>query len=171
MRIRIGEAYIQSVANLRTDNQINQQPSLSEKTGSKYSALSRSPMIKVSINGVGGSQGFSNYRDFEALLPGLPSPSIFHLVEYNPGAFDENYPNFIPPDPNFGTLDDFRYLIDAAHQYGLLVRPYSNPTWWDDTLPTVLKQLPPLTINDIAVLDKNGNPLCETYNGNAGFVT
>ncbi|MCF6172164.1 MAG: DUF6259 domain-containing protein, partial [Bacteroidales bacterium] len=170
MRIRIGETHSQSIADLRTDNQINQLPSLSEKTTGKYTALSRSPMLKVGIKGVGGSQGFSNYRDFEALLPDLPSPSIFHLVEYNPGAFDENYPDFIPPDPNYGTIDDFAYLFDAVHQYGLLVMPYSNPTWWDDTSPTVLNQLPPLTINDIAVLDKNGDPRCETYNGNAGFI-
>jgi len=59
---------------------------------------------------------------------------------------------------------------DAAHQYGLLVMPYTNPTWWDDTSPMVLNQLLPLTINDIAVLDKNGNPRWETYKGNAGFI-
>jgi len=170
VRIRIGETHMQSVADLRSDNQIQQLLSLREKTGSRFEALSQSPMLKVGIKGVGGSQGFSNYRDFEALLPDLPSPSVFHLVEYNPGAFDHNYPDFIPPDPNYGTLDDFADLFNAARQYGLLVMPYANPTWWDDNSPTVLNQLPPLTINDIAVLDKNGNPRWETYNGNAGFI-
>ncbi|MGH7456833.1 MAG: hypothetical protein ACRENG_36120, partial [bacterium] len=48
--------------------------------------------------------------------------------------------------------------------------PYTNPTWWDDESPT-LRNLPaPLTIDSIAVLDENGQPVYEYYGPNGGYV-
>lgn len=47
--------------------------------------------------------------------------------------------------------------------------PYINPTWWDDESPTI-RDLAPLAIADIAVLDAAHQPAYETYGGKGGYV-
>jgi len=52
-------------------------------------------------------------------------------------------------------------MFREARMSGLLVMPYTNPTWWDDESPT-LQNLPPDTVStDVAVVDNQGVPLYE----------
>ena len=111
-----------------------------------------------------------NFADYDSVLALLPRPSLFHPVAYNPGGFDRNYPDLLPPNPAWGTLDDFRTMFQEAQAMGHLVMPCTNPTWWDELSPTVRNLAPPLTISDIAVLDRGGQPRIEIYSHNDGMV-
>jgi hypothetical protein len=76
-----------------------------------------------------------------------------------PGGHDHNYPDFLPPADAWGTTRDFSNMFRRAQARGLLVMPYTNPTWWDANSPT-LKTLPsPLTITNLTVLNDQRIPL------------
>ena len=66
------------------------------------------------------------------LIPRLPSPAILHLVGYLHGGFDRQYPDHLPPNPTYGTGEQFAGVLAQAHQAGDLVMPYTNTTWWCD---------------------------------------
>jgi len=83
-------------------------------------------------------------------------------------ALAANCPDFLPPDPRFGATADFRTFLDAAHSRGLLVMPYTNPTWWDDKSPTA-RSVPDIAV--LAVLGQDAKPVYESYGPNRGFVT
>jgi hypothetical protein len=71
-------------------------------------------------------------RDKTQYLDLLPSPSLIHFADYLKGGFDKQYPDHLPPNPAFGTPEEFRAFFDHAHALGHLVMPYTNPTWWCD---------------------------------------
>ena len=60
----------------------------------------------------------------------LPAPMLVHISNYLKGGFDQQYPDHLPPNPEAGTGEDLRRLIDACHENGHLFSPYTNPTWW-----------------------------------------
>lgn len=62
----------------------------------------------------------------------LPVPSLIHFADYLHGGFDKQYPDHLPPKPDFGSPEEFRQFFDQAHKLGHLVMPYTNPTWWCD---------------------------------------
>jgi hypothetical protein len=67
-----------------------------------------------------------------AHLDQLPTPALVHFADYLKGGFDKEYPDHLPPRADFGTPRQFREFFDACHRRGLLVMPYTNPTWWCD---------------------------------------
>lgn len=69
-------------------------------------------------------------RDMLKNLHRLPSPSLVHFTNYLKGGFDKEYPDHLPPHPVFGSSDDLGELVLRCRQLGLLVMPYTNPTWW-----------------------------------------
>ncbi|MBN1139363.1 MAG: hypothetical protein JXM73_22490 [Anaerolineae bacterium] len=161
VRLHIGQSPQETMLTYRQENGIDGYPSLADKLGTDLLTLVQSPLIKIHV-----SQPF---QDFIPDLDLLPSPLLLHPVAYQPRGHDENYPDFLPPDPQWGTTEDFQALVEAAQAEGLLVAPYINPTWWDDESPTV-QNLSPLTITDIAVLDEAGQPVSEVYNGHFGYA-
>ncbi len=161
LRVHVGQSPEQTILAYRQENGIAGYPSLADKLGTNLEPLLRAPLIKA-----------DTHRPFQEWIPELdllPTPSLLHPVGFQPGGHDENYPDFLPPDPNWGTTADFRALVEAAQARGLFVMPYINPTWWDDESPTI-QNLSPLTIADIAALDETGQPLYETYGGRGGYV-
>ncbi len=68
-----------------------------------------------------------------ASLDKIPSPSIIHLVRYLKGGFDKEYPDHLPPNPKYGSPEEFKKVIAESQKRGHLVMPYTNPTWWCDT--------------------------------------
>jgi len=161
VRVYVGGSPEGTVLAYRQANGIGDYPSLPEKLGTDLAALVRAPLIKA-----------DTYRPFQEWIPDLdllPSPALLHPVGFQPRGHDENYPDFLPPDPRWGTTADFRALVQAAQARGLFVVPYTNPTWWDDESPT-MQHIDPLTITDVAVLDEAGQPVTETYGGHGGYA-
>ena len=162
MRFQVGAAPRDTIATYRTANGIDGYPNLKDKLGGRMTAISAAPLVKVDFRGIRRT-----FAELGTRLAIIRSPAILHPVSYWPVGFDRNYPDFLPPDPQFGSTADFRAFVEAAHARSLLVMPYTNPTWWDDQSPTA-KSAPDLAA--LAVLGIDGKPLFETYGPNHGFV-
>lgn len=128
--------------------------------------LARAVLYKLDKNVI--NVNFSSYED--AILPALPLPGIAHFVGIEPGAFDHNYPAFMPPDPRFGTGCDLAAAFAAASRAGHLTMPYTNPTWWDPASPA-FASLTTAQLLALAVINSSGQPHTEVYGpGTFGFV-
>ncbi len=73
-----------------------------------------------------------NAKEKMQFLPHLPVPALIHFADYLKGGFDKEYPDHLPPHPQFGTPQEFAAFLRRARQMGHLVMPYTNPTWWCD---------------------------------------
>ena len=165
VRIRLGLPVQQAILAYRHDNGIDAYPTLREKIGSKLDTLARAPLIKA--DPTHGLQGFSLWPDE---LGALPSPALLHPVAFQPGGFDVNDPDALPPDPLWGTDEDFRTAIGAAHSLDQLVMPYLNVSWWDGGSPTMRSLPASATPRDVAALDSLGRPVVENYGNHAGYI-
>lgn len=108
-----------------------------------------------------------NCREKLEHLELLPLPSQIHFADYLKGGFDKEYPDHLPPHPNFGTPEQFRAFFDKCHQLGHLVSPYTNPTWWcdDPKGPTFEKE------GDASILrNLDGSLSRERYGSNEGYT-
>jgi len=170
VRIHIGENHLAAINAWHADNSIDNYPSISEKLGSNFTRVKMAPILKADFKQLRQLLGLQKFTDYNSFLETLPTPSIFHPVTYHTGEFDTHYPDFYPPDPDFGTPEEFRALFDKAHSLGLMVMPYTNPTWWNEDSPTIQNELSSLTIDDIAASDGNGQAIFETYGDKTGIV-
>jgi hypothetical protein len=95
------------------------------------------------------------------------APLQLHISDFMHGGFDKEYPDLLPPNPRKGTFAELKELYDRAHALGMLVAPYTNPTWYCDAPPS-----PTLTANgDSAIArDLDGEPIREFYVGNEGWA-
>jgi hypothetical protein len=165
VRLRVGDTAMEAIQAYRDNNGIGAYPSLREKLGARYEQVAAAPLYKADAVQLG--LPFSAYG---AILNRLPAPGILHPVAFQRGGHDQNYPDFLPPAAAWGSTADMAAMFRQAQARGLLVMPYTNPTWWDDQSPT-LRTLPlPLSIRDVAVLDKAGAPVYETYGPHGGYV-
>jgi len=170
VRIRVSEPHRTTIEHLRVDNRLAQLPSLVNKLGVDFERVAKSPLLKADMVQIACGLGIRRFTDYDSLLSQLLAPAILHPVAFQPGGFDNNYPDFLPPNPNFGTTEELRALFKKTQSLGLMVMPYTNPTWWNDESPTLRNLPPPLTIDSIAVLDENGRPVYEYYGPNGGYV-
>ncbi len=60
----------------------------------------------------------------------MPPNNIAHFIGALASRFDANYPEHLPPDPKWGTLEDLRNMVEEGHKSGHLLMPYTNTTWW-----------------------------------------
>ena len=164
VRIRIGQTAEQSILAYRHDNGIDAYPSLASKLGDRLKTLAQAPLIKANL------PLLKPFRDWAPELPKLPSPALLHPVAFTSGGHDSSDPDFLPPDPRFGTNADFSSMIAAAHADGDLVMPYLNLSWWDPSSPTMRALPRPLQTKDVAVLDERGNPVSIEYGDRTGVI-
>ncbi len=165
--VTVGQDYPATIDHYRTDNQIDHYPSLSAKLGSAAPRYFAAPMYKLDFAALK-----LKFADVAAkIIDKLNFPGMFHLVVFQPRGHDKNYPDFLPPDPKWGTQDEMTAMVSAIHQAGSLAVPYTNFSWWDNNGPT-LKHLPAGTkITDfITIKDSHGIPDFESYGPNNGFV-
>ena len=165
VRFRIGQTVDRAVLAYKSENGVSAYPSISQKLGASFDEVARAPLIKMDFHWIAAAPGAS-FKSIAARLDMLTAPTLLHPVAYWPVAFDRNYPDFLPPDPAFGTVQDFAVFVRAARAHGMFVMPYTNPTWWDPESPT-LKALGPARFG---ALNRAGNIITENYGPNAGFV-
>jgi hypothetical protein len=161
VRVRVGDTAEQSILAYRHDNGIDAYPSLQSKLGARLTTYAEAPLFKANLNLL------RPFRDWSTELQHLPSPLLLHPVGFQTGGFDVNDPDFLPPDPRFGTIGDFSAMIAAAHRLGDLVMPYGNLSWWDPSSPTMQAGV---RTNDVAVLDQKGAPETVSYGDHTGVI-
>ena len=161
VRIRIGETARQSILDYRRDSGIDAYPSLASKLGSRLATLARAPLVKADLPKLQ-----LPFTSWVPSLQRLPAPIVLHPVAYQPGGHDENDPDFLPPDPAWGTTADLAALIGRAHARGDLVMPYDDPTWWDPSSVSAQAVAPAA----IAVLDEHGGQETVQYGDHSGII-
>ena len=107
VRLRIGDTTEESMLAYRRDNGIDAYPSLQSKLGPRLDTFARAPLFKANL------PLLKPFRDWAAELQRLPSPLLLHPVGFQTGGHDENDPDFLPPDPRFGSNADFSSMIAA----------------------------------------------------------
>lgn len=165
VRFRVRAPVQQTILAYRHDNGIDEYPSLAAKVGALEPTLARAPLVKADP-----WKGLPPFAQWGPQLTRLPTPALVHPVAFQPGGQDENHPDFLPPDPRWGTLGDFQAAVLAAHANGQLVMPYLNVSWWDPGSPTLQNLPAPLTLRDVAMLDGTRRPVEEKYGDHDGYI-
>ena len=149
LRLRFFDEFFDAAVSCREDNGMDSFPDVSEKLGDRFEAVSQSPLFHVDplLTGM-------DFDEWPSLFATLPSPSILMYSDFWTGGFHGHHPDYIPPDSDYGTVDDFRDSIVAAHDNGLMVMPFTLPSWWHVDSPTMLGLV--LDIDDIATLNEEG---------------
>jgi hypothetical protein len=165
--VSIGQDYPATIQAYRTDNQIDQYPSLVEKLGDSAPTYFAAPMYKLDLAALR-----IRFADIPgAIIEKLNFPGMVHLVAFQPRGHDKNYPDFLPPDAKWGTTEDFTDAVQAIHRAGSLAVPYTNFSWWDSSGPTLSKLPAGTPLNSLMVIkDSHGLPAFESYGPNSGFV-
>ncbi|HET8527503.1 MAG TPA: DUF6259 domain-containing protein [Gaiellaceae bacterium] len=162
VRVRVGETAQQAILAYRHDNGIDAYPSLASKLGAaRLEELARAPLVKADVSKLG-----LPFAQWGPKLAQLPSPILLHPVAYEPGGHDENDPDFLPPDPRWGTTADLGAAIAQAHADGDLVMPYDNLSWWDPSSPTMQTTTP----EQVGALDESGTPQRIDYGTHTGVI-
>jgi hypothetical protein len=162
VRIELGANVQQTILAYRTANGLDDYPSAAQKLGARFDTLARSPLIKADP-----WHGLPPFSDWQAELQQLPSPALLHPIGFQTGGFDVNDPDFLPPDPLWGSTGDLASAVATAHALGLSVMPYINLSWWDAGSPTAQDLAP----RSYALLDSTGQPVADTYGKHTGYVT
>ncbi|MBN1481919.1 T9SS C-terminal target domain-containing protein [candidate division KSB1 bacterium] len=168
LRMHIGNGYLETVEHYREDTGMAASPSLAQKLGEKYQSASQALTMKYDPWWVISSFGFNmtNHEKYKKLWQSLPGPSLLTVCSYPRGGQDESNPDILPIDPALGTNDDFRIILESAREFGHLIMPYVNPTFWDDESETVQS----LQVEDFALLSRFGQPWMECYDGHCGYA-
>ncbi|HEX7057792.1 MAG TPA: discoidin domain-containing protein [Bacilli bacterium] len=165
--LQIGKDYPDSIESFRTLAGISAYPSLDEKLGDDERTVFQLPFYKMDISALKDADWQALRTDY---ADRLNYSGILHLVGFQQGGHDENYPDFIPPDPKWGSPEDFREFVRDAHAQGHRVVPYTNFSWWGVHSPT-LNSLPSgIRLEDIVVQQENGTLIKEDYGPHSGYV-
>jgi len=168
LRLRVGSPILQTLADYRADRGWDVLRDLEEKAGDLYPRLSDAVLVKIDCQHVydwGWAGSGSVFGWVDSVAAELSNTALLHPVSFWSGGFDNNYPDYLPPNADYGSEAEFLSILDNAGARGQLVMPYTNPTWWDEDSPTVDS----LGL-DIAARDLNGNPVQECYGANCGYV-
>ena len=164
VRCWIGLTAQELARHYRVDNGIDAYPSAQSKAGAKWQALRQAPLIKIDAVQLG-----LPFTQWPAELDKIPAPALIHPVAFQPGGHDHGFPDFLPPAPVFGRNADMRAMTAHAQARGLLVMPYTNPTWWHQDAPTLAGQ-PIEALRALALTRDSGALALETYSDKQGLV-
>ena len=165
--VEIGGTYEQSIARYRSDNGIDQYRPLADKLGDDREKAFASPFFKLDVSAIQRE----NWNTLQSKwLDRMRHTGVIHLVAFQQGGHDENYPDFVPPDPKWGTFDDFKRFIAHAREKGHLVVPYTNFSWWGIHSPTWDRLPEGVSLETIAVRQENGQIIKEDYGTHSGYV-
>lgn len=165
--LEVGGDYQTSIVSYRELNGIDKYRSLTDKLGDqteKYFAL---PLYKTDISAIKEANWNNLTSNF---IDKMNYNGMIHLVGFQTGGHDENYPDFIPPDPKWGGDEAFTKFVEHAKDKGNIVVPYTNMSWWGVNSPT-LGHLPAGTrLEDIVVQKENKTIIKEDYGAHSGYV-
>jgi hypothetical protein len=156
VRVRIGATAQQSILAYRNDNGIDAYRSLAAKLGPALATLARAPLVKADVVKI--AEPYAKWA-----IAQLPSPILLHPVAYQAGGHDTGDPDFLPGDPQWGSL---AALIAAAHAHGDVFMPYDNLSWWDPASATMQQTAPAA----VAALDASGAPQTIDYGNHKGVI-
>ncbi|WP_276354566.1 discoidin domain-containing protein [Cohnella caldifontis] len=163
----IGGDYAESIGGYGELNGFSDYPSLRKKLGKDWTAYASLPFYKMDISAFKNGSWHALKTDY---ADRLPYPGVLHLVGFQTGGHDENYPDFLPPDPKWGSDADFRDFVRSAKEKGDKVVPYTNFSWWGVSSPTLQKLPPGTSLEDVVALQKNGTVIKEDYGPHSGYV-
>jgi hypothetical protein len=163
-RVWIGESYLNTLKSCRNDNGLDLIPSLQEKFGDRFEDFAKSPVFCYSI-GESVSKPFNEIAEWAL---SHPSPNITMINAYYSGGFHGYHPDYLPPNPQWGTTEDFQQMVSDLKKQGKWIMPFILPNWWHEDSPT-LQNLSGVTLQDIAELDIEGNPRFHSWGSNGGY--
>jgi len=165
--LEVGGDYDTSIASYRDLNGIGQYRSLTDKLGDNARKYFELPLYKTDISAIKDASwrnltnGFIDKMNYNGMI---------HLVGFQTGGHDENYPDFIPPDPNWGGNAAFENFVQNAKEKGNIVVPYTNMSWWGVSSPTLDRLPAGAKLEDIVVEKENGAMMQEDYGLHSGYV-
>ncbi|NBD23805.1 hypothetical protein GT019_07975 [Paenibacillus sp. T1] len=165
--LEIGGDYPDSIGSYSSLNGIDEYRSLDDKLGAEKAHAAELPLYKLDVAALGDETWPSLAADY---VDALPYSGIVHLVGFQTGGHDENYPDFMPPDDRWGGMDAFKAFIEHAKTKGNQVVPYTNFSWWGVHSPTLAKLPDGTKLADIVVKHQNGELLREDYGEHGGYV-
>ncbi|MCC3376148.1 discoidin domain-containing protein [Cohnella sp. REN36] len=165
--LEIGGDYPDSIASYGELNGIRDYKTLDRKLGKSLSTYSRLPFYKMDVSALKDASWDvlkTKYADQ------LAYPGVLHLVGFQTGGHDENYPDFLPPDPKWGGDDAFQAFVKEAKAKGNKVVPYTNFSWWGVRSPTLAALPAGVKLEDVVVRDRTGTIVKEDYGEHSGYV-
>ncbi|WP_245585850.1 DUF6259 domain-containing protein [Paenibacillus pinihumi] len=163
--IRVGQDYGDTIAGYRSDNRFDKFENLAAKLGEKSEAYFNSAMYKLDLERLGLS--FNELKT--EVVDQIQIPGMIHPVAFQQQGHDQSYPDFVPPDARWGTVDDFRKFTTYAQERGNLVVPYTNFSWWDGE-SRYMAGLSPEALQQATVKGADGLPAMEQYGPHQGYV-
>ncbi|TFE31547.1 discoidin domain-containing protein [Cohnella luojiensis] len=164
--LEIGD-YETTIAGYRELNKMDDYRSLADKLGEDKATYFQLPFYKTDISAIkdgSWSNLTNNYLDK------MNYNGVIHLVGFQKGGHDENYPDFIPPDPQWGGEPAFKAFVKAAKDKGNRVVPYTNMSWWGINSPTLSNLPAGTTMEDLIVAKDNNAIMKEDYGKHSGYV-
>jgi hypothetical protein len=165
--IELGEDYKNTIVSYRKLNGIDKYRSLDDKLGAEKATYFQLPLYKTDISAI--KDGSWNHLSTQ-FIDRMNYNGIVHLVGFQSGGHDENYPDFIPPDAKWGGDADFQAFMKHAKDKGNRVVPYTNMSWWGNQSPTLANLPSGVTMEDIVVLKENNTIMKEDYGKHSGYV-
>ncbi len=163
--LEFGADYTDTIGAYRQGNGIDRYPSLEEKLGKKKEQYFASPLYKLDFDRF--QQPFSALKS--TVIDQLKVPGLIHPVAFQPLGHDHHYPDFLPPNPTYGSAEELADLVRYAQARGNLVVPYTNFSWWNLDSPTWQQLTAQPKRQTVTVQQADGSLLAETY-ASPGFV-
>jgi len=161
-RFRIGERTIETLKAYRRDNKIDEFPSLETKLGAQFEEYANSPMHFYHYQLMNSMEEAHPFRELAGLVSQVTSPAIIMLTAYYTGGYHGHSPDYLPPDPRWGTPSEFGQMISEIKAQGKKIMLFTIPVWWNTQSPTMLNMDPEM-IQEIARIDMEGNPYFTSY--------
>ncbi|QJD83814.1 discoidin domain-containing protein [Cohnella herbarum] len=164
--IELGD-YGKTAESYRKLNKIDEYRSLDDKLGKEKQAYFELPLYKADISAIKDGNWNNLTKNY---VDKMNYNGILHLVGFQKGGHDENYPDFMPPDPAWGGEPAFLAFMKAAKDKGNRVVPYTNMSWWGNHSPTFEKLPSGTTLDDLVVVKENNAIMKEDYGKHSGYV-
>jgi hypothetical protein len=153
-RFWIGKSTIETLRSYRNDNKINEYPSVRDKLGDQFDTIASSPLLQHHYHIFPDPLSFNDLPD---LINQYPGPLILMITAYFTGGYHGYHPDYLPPEPLYGTTEDFKDMVKSIQSQGKKVILFTLPTWWHTESPTI-KGLNNEALLDAVAIKEDGSP-------------